>query len=243
MSAFRKVIFALITVLFTGVPAFAEENFGIFTGVGAGFANNLQFIDRLNALEKVHKETPVLTDPSVVEKEPLAYAGISFEGRYYVNNVVYGLGIGYYNLAEGKRTVSGMNSGNHYVYIDRIDMELLNLAASVYYNVKFENENYLLLGGGLLFNSGTYNETVSLDVNKTEVAAAGYEKTLSKTAIGWQMGLEYNFTFGMINISLGAITRFADIYNYKIEYTSTVDNRASGGFTGCYLYTAAGIRF
>jgi len=223
-------------------PLFAENNFGIFLGAGAGFANNLQFIDRLNALEKEHKTTPLLTDPSVEEKEPLAYGGLTVEGRYYDDCLVYGIGLGYYNLADGTRKVCGSNSGDTYIYNDRIDMIMVNLSGSLYYRLGFENGNYLLLGGALLVNRGTYRETVTLAVNGASVPGAGYDKEFHKIAVGWQIGLEYNFSFGMVDISIGAITRFADIYNYKIEYTSTVDNRASGGITGGYLYAAAGLR-
>lgn len=237
----KILLLAFLLVASFQAAARAENQFGIFLGAGAGFANNLQFIDRLNALEKVHKENPVLTNPSVEEQEPLAYGGLSIEGRYYMDSLVFGLGLGYYDLVDGTRRVTGTNSGDNYVYNDTIDMVMFNIALSVYYDIKFDNGNYLLLGGGPLINRGNYHETVTLDVNGARVPGAGYDKEFNKMAIGWQMGIEYNFTFGMVNLSLGAVSRFADIYNYQIEYTSTVDNRASGGFTGCYLYAAAGI--
>lgn len=214
-----------------GAQGTGGNGVGIFVNTGFGWANNLRLADWLNAFENEGKKA-VGTNPEVkTDTSNLIYGGFDLEPRYFLGNIVYGLSIGYHNTTKGKREVQGGLG----VYTATADLSFFSMRASAYYRVGLSDSSYILLGGGL----GYYRASLSLSVEANGIVLAEGDGTA--WTIGWHTGLEYNKKLGPVLLSLGIMSRFAEVWNMEFHQANGDDlYDSSVNLTGIYFYVGAG---
>ncbi len=216
---------------------YAEESssgttIGIFINGGLGFANNLRMADRMN----VHRDAAEIVvsgeEDEGKRKEPIGYAGVDLEPRFFLGNLVYAASLGFYNVSTGAREVRGVGG----TYKTELSLQMTAVRGSIYYKVGLSDKSFILLGGGLGYYIGTMEEINNL--NGVEQSDEDTEWT-----IGWHTVLEYNrLLFGSFVFSAGLMSRFAEIYNFQVNEVDN-DDKFSGNITGLYLYVGVGYLF
>ena len=235
MKNLLTILCAATLVIAAMAPASAQgtgnDGIGIFVNTGFGWANNLRLADWLNGQEIAGKGA-VGTNPEVKsDKSNIIYGGFDLEPRYFTGNIVYGLSIGYHNTTKGEREVQGGLG----VYTATADLSFFSMRASAYYRVGLSDSSFILLGGGL----GYYRASLSLNVEANGVVLAEGDGT--GWTIGWHAGLEYNKKLGPVFVSLGIMSRFAEVWNMEVDNQNGSElYDASANLTGIYFYVGAG---
>lgn len=249
------LIFFTGVLLFSVMPAekaFAEDGGAIFFNAGVGIANNLRMVDRLNGRYQGLEEEELTGE----EGNPLFYKGIDLEGRFFLGNIVYALSYGYYDVSMGKRRGNAIYTNpvtpdeTTVHYNIRLSLKIHGFRASAYYKVSLDDDNFILLGGGLGYYIGIMEEELDYSYEADIISGTDEQRT-----IGWHTGLEYNIKYGPVAISLGFMSRFVEFINFEPnkEYDEKNaeedgneeydDSKISAGLTGLYLYVGAGYMF
>ncbi len=235
MRFLLMIVCAVALVIGSMVPAGAQgtgDGFGIFGQAGFGFANNLRLADWLNwQNDWIGKPAVGANMKEETDTTNMFYGGLELEPRYFSGNLVYGLSIGFQNTNKGERKVTGNNG----TFQATADLNFFLMKASMYYRVVVSDTSFVLLGGGL----GYYRANLELETkfNNTIVN----EGSGSAWTIGWHMGIEYNKRLGPVYLSLGLLSRFAEVWN--MEFDNQNGNEmidSSVNLTGFYLYAGVG---
>jgi opacity protein-like surface antigen len=223
----KKLLILLSLILVPGTSALTAADtpsYGLFLNTQFGSANNLRMSDYMNARSDVFASG---ANTTATKKEPLFCYGFDLEGRFFSGNIVYGASIGYLSTTKGSREVAAYN------YTEEITLKAMSIRGSVYYRITLESGNRVLLGGGL----GYYYGTMENKYSSIYASQTGHRKDSSWT-IGWHTGIEYDIVFGSFNISLSAMSRYAEFYKFRINQYN--NDTTSGGFTGLYCTVGAG---
>jgi|GEM_PF-3634337 len=233
---FLITFFLASLVLVSGVSAedgAMSTRIGIHVIGGVGFANNVRMADRLNIRRDIAKVTYSGEENEDQREEPLGYAGIELEPRFFYHNIVCAVSVGYYNVNNGVREVNGTVGPTPVTYRAELDLTFTAYRGTVYYKVTLDEDSFVLLGWGIGYYSGTMEESFGL------IGSEQSDKD-TQSSIGWHSALEYNLIFfNSVNLSIGILSRFAEVYDFRVNEANE-DDEFSGGLTGLYLYAGVG---
>lgn len=233
------ILIILFLFSFVFVSAVSAEDgsmstrFGIHVIGGVGFANNVRMADRLNIRRDLAKAFYNGEENEDKREEPLGYAGIELEPRFFYHNIVCAVSVGYYNVNNGVREVNGSVGPTPVTYRTELDLKFIAYRGTVYYKITLDDDSFVLLGWGIGYYSGTMEESFGL------VGSEQSDKD-TQSSIGWHSALEYNsIFFNSVNLSVGILSRFAEVYDFRVNEADE-DDEFSGGLTGLYLYAGVG---
>ncbi len=211
----------------TGAQA---DGFGVFANAGFGWANNLRLADWLNANRDLFQAAAGANRTEDEEKNNIIYGGIDIEPRYMSGNIGYALALGFYNTTKGERNVTGSLGTYH----NEAELKAFALRGSVFYRVGLAGGNSVLLGGGFGYYRASLDLAYGLNGNLQSYSGSGW-------TVGWHTQVEYDITFGPAVVSLGVMSRFAEIWKLEINDSAGNEVYDSGAsFSGIYFYAGAG---
>ncbi len=222
-------------MLLVALPAFSQvqedsassSGWEVYASAGFGFSYNVYLEDTQNERADAY-ELIGYTEVKDDSKGSWLYGSFGLEPRYSTGNIVFGLPVSYYGIMESKRVL--VNGGSTVETVMELKMWSASFAAN--YKISMDNSNYLLLGGGAGFYSGTI---------KWDDTLLGSDSD-TKWTIGWHTGIEYHWVFGDVDLYIGATSRFAEILMFKV-HSDDGKNNMIAGVTGLYFPVGAGYRF
>lgn len=230
LTIFCAATLAIAAMAPTNAQATGNDGVGIFVNTGFGWANNLRTADWLNANRDISKPFLGSNIKEDQEENNLLYAGFDLEPRYFSGNLGYGLAFGYYNTTNGSRNISGSVNRFH----ADADLTAIAIRPSIYYRVGLDNNNFVLLGGGLGYYRASLKVATGFNNNLESYEGTGW-------TIGWHAGIEYNWVFGPVVVNCGVMSRFAEIWKLEINKANGDEVYDSGAsFSGIYFHVGAG---
>ncbi len=215
-----------------GAQGETGDGYSINLQMGFGWAHNIMLADWMNRWRDIFEPTVGVNRDEEQEENSVLYSGFDIEPRMHSGNLVYSLSVGYHNVLNGKRKVTG-NLGTMKI---ESDLTYISIKATALYRIALSSGNCFLLGGGL----GYYRPTLTLDYSNTATGTY-FSREGTGWTIGWHTQFEYNIAFGNVNVSLGVLSRFAECWNLEVEDQNGDELYDQGvSLTGIYFYVGAG---
>ncbi len=249
----KKILYPFIILIISSLTASAfgqeQENsdsgstdsnsgIGIFFNFGGGFTNNLRLSDWMNRM--AYAQEIIIGGEEDKEKsdEPLFYGGYDLEARLFSGNIVYGPAFGYYNVSRGYREVVG----NSTTFKQNVSLDFYAFRGTIYYKISYSNRDFLLLGGGFGYYSGTLEHEFGYYSDSGNSVNTSEDSTWT---IGWHTCIEYNSRiFDSFAFSIGTMQRFAEALQFDVDNSNDdSDDDINAGLTGLYFYIGLGYLF
>jgi hypothetical protein len=218
-------------------------NFALVVSGGLGYAKNSSMDDAVSwygndaatALNILNGTTVFYGD-----NDKAGFAAMAdLEGRLFLGNIGFGLGIGY--QSGGKSKSAAKADGYQSEQSLTLKLEAISYLGTMYYRSILSENSFLTFGAGI----GYYNATMTVIEEASGFMSGNfkYEYEFTGSAWGGHASIEYNYLYGNIDIFGGALIRYANVKEFKRNGNALTYNnyKVEGNFTGIVFYIGAGF--